>query len=512
MNIESLLISDENTSLTTVAVANADQERKVQETVDFKMVTFSLSGKDYAIDIMYVKEIAKAGQFTYVPNTLPFVVGVYNLRGEIIPILDMRVFFNIREPGIADSKLQNLLILTVEEQTFGIIVDKIDKVVGIQKSTIQEPHPLFVDINIKYISGVVESNKRLYILLDIVRIFSKSKDEDEIKYEQRLNEVNSQYEAARAAQKAVAAQKNAAQPKPAVEAPAPAETPAKVAVADKEVAPAAVETAKAPVVEKVEAAPAPVVEEPKNQFDEKNYNFVVEGLKNNGNFFVSPVNESWARHRFEEWSKEKSGNSVQIQNEAEAGEFLKSFWSSCSDSWWSKELADTLFKLLPDNNAKQVIVWNPGCGKGMETYCLACVLAKRYPDSKIRVYAQDVDLLSVSNAPMITVPDSEASGWMAPFITKTASGSNTFNQQIKDSIMFEYHDCQHTNALPMVDLLFARDLLSLLSPDAQNSVMNDFVEKLKGNGSIILGENETVPNSKEFMEHSEGALTAYSKQ
>ena len=63
--------------------------------IDFKMVTFSLANKDYAINIMQVKEIAKAGNFTYVPNTSPFVLGVYNLRGDIIPVIDLRIFFNI---------------------------------------------------------------------------------------------------------------------------------------------------------------------------------------------------------------------------------------------------------------------------------------------------------------------------------------------------------------------------------------------------------------------------------
>ena len=78
--------------------------------VDYKMVTFSLAGKDYAIDIMQVKEIAKTGRFTYVPNTLPFVLGVYNLRGEIIPIIDLRLFFNIDIPERKDVVICNNLI------------------------------------------------------------------------------------------------------------------------------------------------------------------------------------------------------------------------------------------------------------------------------------------------------------------------------------------------------------------------------------------------------------------
>ena len=143
--------------------------------IDYKMVTFSLAGKDYAIDIMKVKEIAKAGRFTYVPNALPFVLGVYNLRGEIIPIVDLRLFFNIEVPEREYDAIENMLIVSVGDQIFGVVVDDIDKVVGIQKSTINPPHPLFGDINIKYIQGVVEVNNRLYILLDIERIFRSKK-------------------------------------------------------------------------------------------------------------------------------------------------------------------------------------------------------------------------------------------------------------------------------------------------------------------------------------------------
>ena len=157
---------------------SSEEKEKNIATVDFKMVTFSLSGKDYAIDIMSVKEIAKAGRFTYVPNTAPFVLGVYNLRGEIIPIIDLRLFFNIEVEERDDNQIENMIIVSIDDNVFGIVVDGIDKVVGIQKSTIQPPHPLFGDINIKYISGVVECENHLYVLLDIGRIFTnKTKDE-----------------------------------------------------------------------------------------------------------------------------------------------------------------------------------------------------------------------------------------------------------------------------------------------------------------------------------------------
>lgn len=525
MTLESILISDDNMNLASVAQQETLDDRKTQETVDFKMVTFSISGKDYAIDIMYVKEIAKAGQFTYVPNTLPFVVGVYNLRGEIIPILDLRIFFNISDKKDEDSKLQNLLILNVNEQTFGVIVDNIDKVVGIQKSSIQPSHPLFADINIKYIAGVIENNKHLYILLDVERIFSKSKDgEGDSKYEKRRNEIPSgEAVSLQAAPDAKEVEKaevhsvkkeeplNSEKPEARLENLENPESSEKICAEKKSVQSGGLSAEKSDLPGAENPARA---EESGRQNDlpDENYKFVAEGLRQFGNFFVSPLNESWVKSRYEKWVQEKSGSSVQIQNAADAAEFLKPFWSSCTDSWWTDEYAENLFNLLPENTAKQIVVWNPGCGRGIETYCLACVLAKKYPESKIRLYAQDVDLLSVSNAPMLTVPEDSKPEWLSPFLVKTASGANSFNQQIKDSIMFEYHDCRNTNALPMVDLVFARDLVSFLDEDSQKLVLNDFSEKIKGNGSVVLGENEIISDSSEFLEHTEGTLTAFTKQ
>ena len=473
-------MSAENETLVATELAQQLEEKKENAAiVDFKMVTFSLADKDYSIDIMHVKEIAKAGRFTYVPNTLPFVLGVYNLRGEIIPILDLRIFFNIEVPPREENKLENMLILQVEDQKFGVVVDKIDKVIGVQKSTIQPPHPLFGDINIKYIDGVVESNNRLYVLLDITRIFSSK-------------------EAAEA-------------PMPGV----PFEKPQKIVKQPQQSAPVPKAQAAAVAQGGMVKSPADIAKsisggnsaaEEETSVDIK---FISESLLTYKNFTVSSVNSSWVKHRYSEWSKETKKN--QLQNSDDADSFLKTFWSQFTGNWWSKEYADALFKILPDNAAKQIVVWNPGCGKGTETYSLACVLKKRYPDAKIRIYAQDIDLLNVSNAGLMSVPANLASDWYASYLTKKANGEYTFNQDIKDSIMFEYHDCKNTNALPMVDIIFARDILSLLDEKAQESVVADFIEKMKGNAIAIIGENEEMPDSFSFGENAVGTLVAYTK-
>lgn len=448
---------------------SAERKEKLAQ-IDYKMVTFSLAGKDYAIDIMKIKEIAKAGRFTYVPNTLPFVLGVYNLRGDIIPIVDLRLFFNIEVPERKEDSLENMLICSIGEQTFGIVVDVIDKVVGIQKSTIQPPHPLFGDINIKYIQGVVEVNNRLYILLDIERIFGSKTEAQAIEEENvRVNMAHN----------------------------------AKVAVkssAEKEFVNSEIQKTSVSAAEtKVE----------KHSGDE--LKFITESLAQMRKFTVSAVNEPWLKARFDEWQKERSQDKIQLSSAEDADAFLKSFYSPCSGTWWTKEYADSIFKILPDNAAKQITVWNPGCGKGMETYSLACILKKRYPEAKIRIYAHDIDLLNVSNAPLISVPAEIANGWYAPYLTNKANSDFTFTTDIKNSIMFEYHDCANTNSLPVCDIIFARDLISFLPLASQKVLETDFDEKLKGNGVIILGQNETLEGEGKWLAHKDGIVTFFTK-
>lgn len=448
--------------------------------IDYKMVTFSLAGKDYAIDIMKVKEIAKAGRFTYVPNALPFVLGVYNLRGEIIPIVDLRLFFNIEVPEREYDAIENMLIVSVGDQIFGVVVDDIDKVVGIQKSTINPPHPLFGDINIKYIQGVVEVNNRLYILLDIERIFG------------------SKQESAEAATTEVA----------------PKEVASKIAVQTTQKS-AAQKIAESKAETKAPAAPVKTEPKPEPKKEKVDYSFIVSGLASMKKFNVTGLNDKWVESRYSDWENERGRDKTQLQTADDADAFLKGFYSPCSGTWWKKDYADAVFKALPDNSAKQIVVWNLGCGKGFETYSFACILKKRYPDAKIKIYAHEIDLLSISNATILAVPADIATDWYSPYLSKKASGEYTFAPEIKDSIMFEYHDCSNTNALPPVDIVLARDVLSFLAPDVQKKLADDFGEKLKGNGIAIVGQNEVLSNldsSGKWSGQAVGSVTVFNKK
>ncbi|MDR2480210.1 MAG: chemotaxis protein CheW [Treponema sp.] len=420
-----------------LAQVNAElQEQKERvDNVDFKMVTFSLGGKDYGVDIMNVKEIAKADKFTYVPNAASFVRGVYNLRGDIIPIIDLRLFFHLPQDKKNDGQ-ENMLILRINDQVYGTIVDKIDKVVGINHESIQPPHPIFGDINIKFISGVVEKRGDLYIILDVVRIFSVH-EEDKGKTRSAV---------------------------------APA------AAGDYYVPP--------PV-------PAEQSEQQKSAAADSAIGFIKEGLAALRRFTVSPLNETWLRGRFSEWSIGRTAGDVQLTGASDADEFLGPFASPGTGAFWSEDYAATIKSCMPELSSNNVQVWNLGCGKGYETFSFACILKARYPSGHIKIWANDNDIMAISQAPNMVFDLEDVPEYCRPHMVKGKNGY-TFNQEIRDSIVFEYHDILNENPLPDLDFILARDILSFLPEQEQNKLIAGFAEKLKNHGLVILGKNEEL--------------------
>jgi len=420
-----------------LAQVNAElQEQKERvDTVDFKMVTFSLAGKDYGVDIMNVKEIAKADKFTFVPNAASFVRGVYNLRGDIIPIIDLRMFFHLPVERKKDH-LENMLILRIGDRVYGTIVDKIDKVVGINSENIQPPHPIFGDINIKFISGVVEKLGDLYIILDVIRIFSQSEEDKQ---------------------------------KP------------RGVVAD-----GASGTYFPPP-----AAQDSGFEERKAQADLA-LGFIKESLPALKRFYPSEINDEWIRRRFADWSGTRAGTDLQLKDASDAEEYLSEFYSPDSGRLWNDEYASLVKGILPNLSSASIQVWNIGCGKGYETFSFACILKSRYPDGHIKVWANDSDIMAISQAPNMIFDIEDAPEYCRAFMTRGRNGYS-FNPEIKDSIVFEYHDILNDNPLPDLDFILVRDVLSFLPSQEQARIVGGFSEKLKNRGVIILGKNEFLP-------------------
>jgi len=513
-------------AVTQLAINKAIDEKKEQHAnVDFKMVSFALGGKDYAIDILKVKEIAKADRFTYVPNTAPFVVGVYNLRGEIIPILDLRIFFNLEVIERSDDELENMIIIAFGEQKYGVVVDRIEKVIGIQRNTIQPPHPLFGDINIKYIYGIIENDAHMYILLDVERIFGIDSSNDFEKNEIKVVRKEADSQQSSAPQQStgdVNIKTPVSVPPPKIAevlSQMPQQQPnlANKQLATQAVAPIikVVPPSEPKIAKVVETAKTIVPENVSSDLPNAEYfdlKFVVESLKTLQNFYMSSLNQTWLLKRFYQWKNERGANNVQLTDNSVAKAFMSPFYSQCALKFWNKKYADAIYALLPENSAKQIQVWNPGCGSGYEAYSLACLLKKRYPDARIKIYAQDNDLILISSAPLLLIPEADAEGWYKPYITKTVSGDLLFSPEIRDSILFEYHDCTNMNITPDVDIIFSREFLSFIPQKALENVLGDFHEKIKENGIIIVGDNEVLEDHTKWLEKVQGSVVVYNKQ
>jgi purine-binding chemotaxis protein CheW len=327
-----------------------------------------------------------------------------------------------------------MLILRIGDRVYGTIVDKIDKVVGINSDTIQPPHPIFGDINIKFISGVVEKQGDLYIILDVIRIFTQSEEEKQ-------------------------KPRGTIQENAAVE---PAYTP--------------------PPVSPEQAAEG---------FDTA-LGFVKESLAALKRFTASPVNEEWLRTRFTDWSAVRTEADLQIKNNAEAEEFLAPFYSPHNGAFWDDDYAAAVKAALPDMPSNNIQVWDLGCGKGYESFSLACILKARYPDGHIKIWANDNDIMAISSAPNMVFDLDEVPEYARGLMVRGRNGYS-FNQTIKDSITFEYHDVLNDNLLPELDIIVARDMVSFFAAPEQEKLLNDFSEKLKGRGIILLGRNEQLP-------------------
>lgn len=420
-----------------------DDKKERAEKVDFKMVTFSLGGKEYGIDIMNVKEIASAGRFTYVPNAAPFVRGVYNLRGDIISIIDLRTMFHLPAERKDDDALESLLILRVEDHVFGVIVDNIDKVVGISRAGIQAPHPIFGDINVKYIKGIIENQGKLYIILNVEKLFAP-------KAEEKL------------AAKPDAALVNG------VAATRPLNQPSAVVSQNRDLTAVPVDSG------------------------DVNADFIRETLFAFKRFGVSAINEDWFKARYAEWVASRKPTDIQLKEQTEADQFLESFYSPCTGELWSESYAEAVLAALPTLESKTVNVWNPGCGKGYETYSLAVILKIKYPEARIKIWANDSDLLAISMAPNMVFTPEHVPEMYINLMVKGRNGF-TFHQSIRDSIFFEFHDVMNSNPVPPVDFILCRDTVSFLSAADQNKLLADFSEKAKHGGAIVLGANERMP-------------------
>ncbi|MGC4121019.1 MAG: chemotaxis protein CheW [Myxococcales bacterium] len=153
----------------------ANESKSSASTAAGKYMTFKLAREEYGLEILKVREIIRLMEITRVPKTLEFMRGVINLRGRVIPVVDLRLKFGMERTQSTDQTVIIVVQYTVggRDVTVGILVDEVLEVLSIAENAI-EPPPTFgsAAIDSQFILGVGKSEKRVIFLLDISKVLS----------------------------------------------------------------------------------------------------------------------------------------------------------------------------------------------------------------------------------------------------------------------------------------------------------------------------------------------------
>ncbi len=153
------------------AQEKADRGREVAESggtgTAFHLVAFQLEGETYGVEIDKVQEIIRAAEITAVPGAPAHVRGVINLRGKIIPVVDLRVRFSM--PASAASDEQRIIVVEPGKKRLGMLVDSVSHVIRLPSAAIEDIPEEAVTVDANYIKGVGKLERRLIIILDLNR-------------------------------------------------------------------------------------------------------------------------------------------------------------------------------------------------------------------------------------------------------------------------------------------------------------------------------------------------------
>jgi purine-binding chemotaxis protein CheW len=155
-----------------------DQEEDTQKG---KYLSFSLGSEDYGLDIKYVTEIIGVQEITEIPEIPKYIRGIINLRGKIIPVMDVRLRFKKSFREYNDRTC--IIVVETKDISVGLIVDSVSEVISIQEQDIVPPPDLSKEIRNKYIRGIGKVKNEVKLLLDCNKLLS----DDEIQNLETIN-------------------------------------------------------------------------------------------------------------------------------------------------------------------------------------------------------------------------------------------------------------------------------------------------------------------------------------
>jgi purine-binding chemotaxis protein CheW len=152
----------------------AAKEVKAHALGNGQYLTFFIAGEEYAVNILKVKEIIEYDTVTVVPNTAPWIRGVTNLRGNVVPVIDLAIKFGLQ--GSQTSKLTCIVITEVSDQgeklTLGVMADSVSQVLDFSENEIETPPPFGTRVRIEFLLGIGRMGKKFCLILDIDKVLS----------------------------------------------------------------------------------------------------------------------------------------------------------------------------------------------------------------------------------------------------------------------------------------------------------------------------------------------------
>jgi purine-binding chemotaxis protein CheW len=135
-----------------------------------QLVSFNIGEEEFGVDILRVQEINRMTHVTRVPNAPDYVVGVINLRGKVIPIIDLRLRLGL--PRKNYEKDTRIVVVEIDSKVLGFIVDSVNEVIRINKSIAEPPPPMVSGIESDFITAIGKLQDRLLILLDLHKVIT----------------------------------------------------------------------------------------------------------------------------------------------------------------------------------------------------------------------------------------------------------------------------------------------------------------------------------------------------
>jgi purine-binding chemotaxis protein CheW len=137
---------------------------------ELQLVSFLLGAEEYGLDILLVQEIIRMTNITGVPQVPDFVEGVINLRGRVIPVIDLRKRFGL--PAHASSHDSRIVVVSADHDTIGLIVDAVSEVVRVPSEALEPPPDLLAGTATEFVRGMAKLDDRLIMHLDVARVIA----------------------------------------------------------------------------------------------------------------------------------------------------------------------------------------------------------------------------------------------------------------------------------------------------------------------------------------------------